>query len=109
MDPAGRVLDYKATHYRKFDIGWSWPEGHLIVRTEKRKDGYTVEFAITKSSLKALGLMKENTLQAGLFRGDSFPKIEGEPDFKWISWMQPESGTPDFHIASSFGILKLAE
>lgn len=109
MDPIGRVLDYKATHYRKFDISWSWPEGHLIIRTEKKKDGYTVEFAISKASLKELGLLKGNKLEAGLFRGDSFPKNEGEPDFKWISWMQPQSETPDFHIPSSFGILMLME
>lgn len=109
MDPDGRVMDYRATHYRKFDLGWSWPAGHLIVKTERNQNGYTIELAVSKASLKELGSLKGNILEAGLFRGDCFPKKEGRPDFKWISWMIPESKTPDFHIPSSFGALKLEE
>lgn len=109
MDPVGRVLDYKATYHRKFDIGWSWPAGHLILKTERRKDGYTVEFAISKASLRQLGILNGKSLEAGLFRGDSFPKSDGEPDFKWISWVKPKSDTPDFHIPSSFGVLTLED
>lgn len=109
IDPAGRVMDYQATHYRKFDLGWSWPAAQLIVKADRRKDGYTVELAISKSSLKNLGVLKNNSLQAGIFRGDCLPGREGEREFKWISWVKPHSKTPDFHIPSSFGLLNLEE
>ncbi|MEX1238177.1 MAG: carbohydrate-binding family 9-like protein [Cyclobacteriaceae bacterium] len=107
IDPSGRVMDYRATHYRQFDLGWSWPAGHLIVKTERRQDGYTVELAISMASLRQLGVLKGKTLEAGLFRGDCFPKENGGADFKWISWVKPDSKTPDFHIPSSFGVLNL--
>jgi len=109
MDPLGRVLDYKANFHRNFDGEWSWPAGHLIIKTERRKDGYSVEVAISKASLRALGLLKNKNLEAGLYRGNCTPKGKGDPDFKWISWVKPDSKTPDFHIPSSFGILRLED
>ena len=107
IDPAGRVFDYKATHYREFDVNWTWPAGHLIVKTGKTEEGYTVELAVSKASLKELGLLKDNRVETGLYRGDSFPKADGGYDFRWISWVKPDSPSPDFHIASSFGTLLL--
>jgi hypothetical protein len=109
IDPLGRVLDYEGTYHRNFNSEWSWPEGHLTVKTERRKGGYSVEVAITKASLKKLGLLKNKTLQAGLYRADCFKTKSGAPDFKWISWVKPDSKTPDFHIPSSFGILRLED
>ncbi|HEY9489079.1 MAG TPA: carbohydrate-binding family 9-like protein [Chryseosolibacter sp.] len=109
IDPLGRVLDYEGTYHRKFDLKWSWPQGHLIIKTHRRNDGYSVEFAISKSSLKELRLLKDQTLQAGLYRGDCYRNADGETDFRWISWVQPDSPTPDFHIPSSFGILNLEQ
>ena len=109
IDPLGRVLDYEATFHRKFNPTWSWPVGQLIVKTERRKDGYSLELAISKASLKNLGLVNNNSLKAGLYRGDCTPQSSGDPDFKWISWATPDSKTPDFHIPSSFGILRLEE
>lgn len=107
LDPNARVLDYEARHYRKFNVDWSWPEGHFAIKTHRRNDGYTVEFAITKESLTKLGLLKNGVLQAGIFRADCTPRPDREPDFKWASWVKPDSDIPDFHIPSSFGILKL--
>ena len=109
IDPLGRVLDYEGTYHRNFNVDWSWPDGHMIIKTELRKDGYTVEVAFSKASLENLGLLKNNILQAGLYRADCTPRSKGDPDFKWISWVKPDSKTPDFHIASSFGILQLED
>ncbi|HET9486853.1 MAG TPA: carbohydrate-binding family 9-like protein [Chryseosolibacter sp.] len=109
IDPLGRVLDYEATYHRNFDTKWSWPPGHLVIKTAKRKKGYTVEVAISKTSLKELGLLKDNVIQAGLFTAECFQKEDGEPEFKWISWVKPASKTPDFHIPSSFGVLQLED
>lgn len=107
LDPSGRILDYIGEHYRKFDFQWSWPAGGLIVKTHLTTQGYTIELAISKQSLTSLGLLKNNTLQAGLYRADCISLKGEEATFKWISWIRPQSETPDFHIASSFGTLKL--
>jgi len=102
-----RVLDYIGEFHRQFDTSWSWPAGHLKTKTDKRKDGYTVEIAISKKSLTDLGLIKNNTLQAGLYRADCLELKGTCRKFQWISWVKPDSKTPDFHIPSSFGVLKL--
>lgn len=109
IDPTGRVLDYEAAHYRKFNFEWSWPKDHLQVKTHRNTAGYSIEIAISKASLRQLGLLKGNTLHAGLFRGDRLPPHGGEEEFKWISWVRPDAETPDFHIPSSFGLLRLGE
>jgi Carbohydrate family 9 binding domain-like len=107
LDPHGRVYDYEAEFYRKFNPAWSWPAGQLIVKANKLSDGYTVEIAISKKSLKQLELLKGNTVETGLFRGDCIEITEDNSKIKWISWVRPDSPTPDFHIPSSFGMLKL--
>ena len=107
IDPLGRVLDYRGTYHRNFDLKWSWPADDLIVRSGRKKDRYTIELAIRKASLERLGLLKDKTLQAGLYRADCSRKDGGSRDFRWISWVNPDSKTPDFHIPSSFGILRL--
>lgn len=109
LDPSGRVLDYKAEHYRKFDFQWTWPAGGLMVKTNLSDRGYTIEVAISKQSLTSLGLLKDNSLQAGLYRADCIALKGKDATFKWISWIKPQSETPDFHIASSFGRLKLED
>lgn len=109
MDPEGRVLDYEGVFHRKFDLKWSWPQGEMTIATHQRKDGYTIELAISKRSLKELGLLHGNVLQAGLFRADCKPPSGGQQEFKWISWVRPDSKTPDFHIPSAFGLLQLQD
>ena len=109
MDPNGRVMDYQAEYHRKFLGEWSWPKGELIIKTNVRKDGYTVELAISKKSLKALGLIKGKTLEAGLYRGNCIELKGKDANLKWISWIKPDSETPDFHIPSSFGVLSLED
>lgn len=109
LDPAGRVFDYRSHYYRNFDTDWCWPKGHLLVKTNRGERGYTVEVAVSKASLRDLQLLQGNTIRAGLYRADCFPNGTKDPDFKWISWVKPDSDTPDFHIPSSFGILHLAD
>jgi hypothetical protein len=93
-----------------FDDTWTWPSGHLIIKANRFEKGYSVEVAISKESLKQLGLLKGNKLEAGLFRGECTELIDGsESKIKWISWVKPDSKTPDFHIPSAFGVLILEE
>lgn len=109
IDPKGRIMDYQASYHRKFDFNWSWPKDEIKVKTGTIKNGYTVEVAISKKSLVTLGLLKNNRLEAGIFRGDCTTLVGNEATIKWISWMKPASDTPDFHIPSAFGFLILKE
>lgn len=109
IDPKGRIMDYRATYHRKFDFNWSWPKGEIKVKTGTLKIGYTVEVAISKKSLTTLGLLKNNRIEAGIFRGDCIRLAGNEATIKWISWMKPASDTPDFHVPSAFGLLILEE
>lgn len=108
MDALGRVFDSKGQFYRKIDMDWNWPEGHLDIKSSMDKDGYWLEGAISLKSLRYLSLLKnDGVLQAGLYRGEYVTLSNGTTRPKWISWIQPTSKKPDFHISSSFGVLKL--
>ncbi len=109
MDPNGRVFDYLAEYHRKFTSTWSWPAGELIIKANKVADGYTVEVAISKKSLKQLELLNGNRIEAGVYRGECVEITEDNSKIKWISWVRPDSATPNFHIPSSFGVLMLED
>ena len=108
IDPHGRVYDYEAFLRQSENGEWHWPEGELLIKSSIHKDGYVVEFAISKKSLTGLGLIKDSKIEAGLFRGDCVNLNGGvKADIKWISWVKPDSPTPNFHIPSAFGLLIL--
>lgn len=108
LDAAGRVLDYRADYHRQFDYSWAWKDG-LEVEAERIPGGYRVTGRITLSSLKALGLLRQGQLEAGLFRADCVALDDKNADFRWISWANPETDRPDFHVPEAFGILQLVE
>ncbi len=107
LDADGRRLDYNATYYRNMNYSWSWPAQDLIVKASRVKRGYNVEFAISVSSLKAFGLLRDGRLQAGLFRAECKGMVNGRSDLRWISWVRPQSDHPDFHTPTAFGTLVL--
>lgn len=101
IDPRGRVLDYRASYYRKFDRAWDLPE--LDVAAALTGDGYVVEGAIP---LEALPVSPSGELLTGVFRAEYSHRPGGEPLAEWISWVQPDSDEPDFHIPSAFGVFQ---
>lgn len=105
MDPAGRVLDYKAEYHRNFDYDWSWPD--ITVRSVYCLNGYKVWGKIPLGMLRSMNLLKDNKIEAGLFRGKCLKTPDGETAFNWISWAKPDSETPDFHVPSAFGKLEM--
>ncbi len=108
MDPLGRTLDYKAAHYRKFDFPWSFPgvrvAGKLI------EQGYVVEGSIRLASLRQLGFDNVDSggpIKFGIFRAELSSGDGPKPIENWISWVDPRTEQPDFHLPSALGYLKL--
>ena len=110
MDALGRVLDTEGRFHRNIDYEWNWPAGQLVLQASRDQEGYFVEGSISFASLRQLGMYKDDQLlKAGLYRGEYVTDDKGDIITKWISWVMPDSETPDFHIPSSFGLLKLVD
>ena len=109
MDPLSRVLDYDAHFYRKVNFGWKWPDNGLSVKGTKTGTGYVVEGNISLASLKKLGMLNDGKLLAGLFRGECVALNGKNADLRWISWVDPQTERPDFHVPSAFGVIELVE
>ncbi len=109
MDPLSRVLDYDAHFYRKVNFGWKWPDNGLSVKGSKTDNGYIVEGRISLASLEKLEILKERKLLAGLFRGECVALNGKNADLRWISWVDPKTEQPDFHVPSAFGVIALVE
>lgn len=107
IDPSPRIMDFKASPKKKFDFDWNWPNNDLIVKSTIKEDRFIVEIAITIQSLKNFDLIKDNSIEAGIYRA-KYKKQENnlfEPT--WISWVNPNTETPNFHVPDSFGNLTL--
>lgn len=104
MDPRTRVFDAKSQLYRKVDQTWIW-QGMQTFST-LTDQGYLLSGRIPMSSFHALGLWQneeQSLLLCGVFRAE-FEYVQSDSVARnWISWIVPESPTPDFHIPSAFG------
>ena len=107
IDASGRLMDFKAHPNKDFDFDWKWPSKDLDIKTSKDEISFTVEGRISIQSLKDLNLIQNNVIEAGVYRA-KFSKDEKQ-EYKptWISWVNPDTETPNFHIASSFGKFRL--
>jgi hypothetical protein len=111
VDPLGRVHDYAASHYRKFDSAWNCPG--LRTTGTRTADGYRVTGSIplkTLSSLLGPRIGSGSTIRVGLFRAEFYgtgKTARGEADDNWLSWVPPTAKTPDFHIPSAFTDFRL--
>jgi len=107
IDTTGRIMDFKAKPNRDFDFDWDWPKEDIFVKSTLNKTNFIVEIVISLQSLRALGLLKNGMIETGIYRAkyqkqkdDTFLPI-------WITWVNPNTKKPDFHIPTSFGVLKL--
>lgn len=107
MDTDARIMDFIAYPNKNFDYEWNWPKNDISVKSSKNNNSFTVEGAISIASLKKFNLIKDNRIETGIFRAkyNSTDAIHFEPT--WITWINPNTKTPNFHIASSFGTLLL--
>ncbi|MBD0833330.1 sugar-binding protein [Aestuariibaculum sediminum] len=103
IDPSPRVLDFIAYPNRNFDYSWRWPDKHLLVKSNIEQAYFAVEKAISLESLKQLGLLKSGKLEVGVYRAKYNKSTLGLMEPTWITWVNPNTETPNFHVASSFG------
>ncbi len=103
----GAVHDYAARFYRKFDDAWT-PVG-LQVAVTRTPAGYCVEAALPRAALEAANFQLRPGAQfrGGLFRADFAPDRADDPT--WICWVDARGPQPDFHVAESFGWIRLVD
>jgi hypothetical protein len=107
IDTAARIMDFKAYPNFNFDFKWNWPQNEIMIKSSIQKDRFVVEGAISIASLKQLDLIHENKIEAGVFRAKYKLNQVGVFEPTWITWVNPETEAPNFHIASSFGLFHL--
>lgn len=129
VDPLGRTYDYRASYYRRFEPAWSWPGRETWGAL--RPGGYEIAGRLPLSSFATLGfppLRPGTRLRCGLYRAefshDRSGRLPATQDSKhtqgrrgagpppieaWISWVDPGTPEPDFHVPSSLGWLEMTE
>ena len=109
IDPTPRVMGFMAYPNKNFDFSWNWPKNDFDVKSDIQKNFFTVEGSISLASLRKFNLIKENKIEAGIFRAKYNKKENSIFEPTWISWVNPKTETPNFHLASSFGVLNLID
>jgi hypothetical protein len=107
MDTAARLMDFIAYPNKNLDFNWNWPQDDIVIKSSVKKDSFTVEGSISIQSLTDFNLIKNNKIETGIFRAKYSPNKNGSFEPTWITWVNPNTETPNFHIASSFGTLIL--
>lgn len=129
VDSRGRVFDYRAAYPRQFDPPWNM--AGLEAAAAALPAGYELEFRVPLAALKALGfpeLRPGAKIRCGLYRAEfshdrSGRKVdpaasihtmgrtvEGPPPLEdWLSWVDPKTAEPDFHVPSSLGWLAIVD
>jgi len=105
IDAFGKVLDYQASFYRNFDESWDLPG--LRASGRRTPSGYTVEAAIPVEWFRESGICNMqpgSRIIAGIYRGEFSRSQTDAIEQSWISWQDPGTEKPDFHIPSSLGI-----
>ncbi len=112
LDPRGEVLAYEARFHRQ--MNWNWTCEGLVVAASLTDMGYIVEGRIPLATFRTLGCLHRDDsgeyLHAGLYRAEFSHDPGGGPVIEdWMSWVDPQVTTPDFHVPTSFGMIRLGE
>lgn len=102
-------MDFIAYPDKNFDFDWYWPKNHIIVKSSINANSFKVEGSISIASLNNFNLIKNNKIEVGVFRAKYKKKENSYFEPIWITWANPNTETPNFHIASSFGNFVLQE
>jgi hypothetical protein len=129
IDSRGRAFDYQARYYRRFDPKWNW-EG-VETAGSAFAGGYAVEGRIPLASFEALGFPRLEPgakIRCGLYRAEFSHDRSGRPVEQkesihnlgrqldvpppieaWMSWVDPKTIEPDFHVPTSLGWMEVVE
>ncbi|MGY0408510.1 MAG: sugar-binding protein [Polaribacter sp.] len=107
IDPTLRIMDFKAKPNKEFDFNWNWPSEDIDVKASIEKTHFIVEGAINIYSLETFGLLKNRQIETGIYRAKYNKHENGNYEPTWVTWVNPKIETPNFHVKSSFGVLKL--
>lgn len=105
MDPQGKTLSYRANYYRQFDYNWEPPDG-FKTEAHMYDGGYIVEGMIPVEFLR--GLSETNVILGGIYRGE-FSKKDTSIIENWMTWVNPKTPIPDFHVPASLGKIILSD
>ena len=101
MDPRGLVFDYEAAFHRQFDPAWSLSS--LETEGKITETGYFLEGSIPMADLREHGWLREREMITGVYRAEFSRDSGGGVAENWISWIDPQTSEPDFHIPETFG------
>ncbi|MFV0541209.1 MAG: sugar-binding protein [Aestuariibaculum sp.] len=107
IDPSTRIMDFMAKPNKQFDFNWIWSKTNIKVKSYILPDYFTVEIALDLLYLKTLNVLKGNKIETGIYRAKYHEQQNGTFKPEWITWVNPNTKTPNFHTPSSFGILRL--
>ena len=109
IDTCSRIMDFIAYPNSNFDFNWDWPQNNLKVKSSINADSFIVEGSISIKSLKRFNVINNNIIETGVFRA-KYKKTQNKTfEPTWITWVNPNTETPNFHISSSFGRFILQE
>jgi len=109
IDPLARVMDFKAKPNKEFDFNWNWPHQDIEVKSSIESNYFIVEISITLDSLRELDLLKDGCIETGIYRAKYNKQKDHTFQPTWITWVNPKTENPNFHINSSFGVLKIED
>jgi len=127
VDSRGRLFDYRGAFYRRIETRWGFKG--LEAKTSPLPQGYVVEGRIPLASFEAMGFPRLKPgvkIRCGLYRAEfshdrsgrpvvQKPSIhnrgrqmDGPPPIEeWMSWVDPKTDEPDFHVPSSLRWLEI--
>ena len=128
VDSRGRAFDYRGRCYRQLDSRWSCKG--LQTAASPLPQGYVVEGSIPLATFAELGfpvMQPGARLRCGLFRAEFSHdrsgrpvvqretihnrgrRLDGPPPIEaWMSWIDPQTEEPDFHVPTSLGWLEIS-
>ncbi|WP_341221176.1 carbohydrate-binding family 9-like protein [Polaribacter atrinae] len=107
MDTTGRIMDFKARPNREFDFNWCWPTEEIVIKSSINENNFIVEITISLQSLKNLKLLKDRSIETGIYRAKYNQQKDNTYKPTWITWTNPNTKIPNFHTPTSFGKLLL--
>ncbi len=107
MEPRGSVLAYRGRFHRQFDWDWQGPDLHLQTRLGRAE--YRVQGRLPLAELRAWGVLRPGSgdLLTGVHRGEFCHGSDGTVQPGWMTWVDPQTERPDFHVPTAFGVLEL--